>query len=399
MRLLAREGGKQDLGGACRTWTLVMAMALPEDVREFRNGAQRAIQIHRLFVALFLAGDLLFLPGEWWLHRAHLLPLALRAWVFAPLAMVCIQGAAEWSVRKHPQSRENMLIASGTLLALVAIAAYPGAESLCASLLLPIVTSILHLRVEKVWLAGAAAFAAELVLTLMQLSSSASAQAILQSLGHLALWSLILLWTTAASHIVLRFGLRIWDELRVQTRAQTELWVRQILSEKEAKTDALTGLYNRKSFDEYLDFALQISDGTNTPLHLAVIDIDNFKQINDQYGHLVGDEILRRTAQAIQQHLAAGDFLARYGGEEFAVIIPEVTHEQAVQNMEKIREYIANVHHVELDGNRATVSIGLSTHRPGETRDELFERADQCLYRAKQTGKNKIVAWESAVSG
>ncbi|WP_062307646.1 GGDEF domain-containing protein [Alicyclobacillus sendaiensis] len=376
-----------------------MAVALPEDVREFRNGAQRAIQIHRLFLALFLAGNLLFAPGEWWLHRAHLLPFALRAWVFAPLAMFCIQGMAEWSARKHPGVRENTLIASGTLLALVTTAAYPEAQPLRAALLLPIVTSILHLQVEKVWLAGTAAFAAELALTLMPLSNRASAAVIFQSLGQLALWGLVLLWMTAASHIVLRFGLRIWNELRVQTRAQTELWVRQILSEKEAKTDALTGLYNRKSFDEYLDFALQISDGTNTPLHLAVIDIDNFKQINDQFGHLVGDEILRRTARAIQQHLAAGDFLARYGGEEFAVIIPEISHEQAVQHMEKIREYIANVHHVELDGHRATVSIGLSTHRPGETRDELFERADQCLYRAKQTGKNKIVAWESAMSG
>ncbi|WP_236017238.1 sensor domain-containing diguanylate cyclase [Alicyclobacillus fructus] len=373
-------------------------MALPEESREIRNGAQRAVQIHRLFIAIFLAGNVLFLPGEWWLHRAHLLLFALRAWVFAPLALCSIEAAAEWMVKRYLSLRENALIVTGTLLALVAIGAYPDVDLMRVSLLLPIVTAILHVRVEKVWLAGAAAFAALLALASAQMSDGKSG-AILQALGQSALWALVLLWATAACHIVLRFGLRIWNELRVQTRAQTELWVRQILSEKEAKTDALTGLYNRKSFDEYLDFALQISDGTNTPLHLAVIDIDNFKQINDQYGHLIGDEILRRTAQAIQQHLAAGDFLARYGGEEFAVVIPEVSHEQAVQNMEKIREYIANVHHVELDGHRATVSIGLSTHRPGETRDELFERADQCLYRAKQTGKNKIVAWESAVPG
>ncbi|WP_084182507.1 GGDEF domain-containing protein [Alicyclobacillus vulcanalis] len=375
-----------------------MTVSLPEEVRELRNGAQRAIQIHRMFVGLFLVGDLLFAPGEWWLHRAHLLPLALRAWLVAPLAVVLIQAGAEWMVRKYPHVRENTLIVAGTLLALVAIAAYPNVDAVRASLLLPVMTSILHLRVEKVWVAGAAAWAAELALTMAQISGVTSPNVILSALCHLAMWTLILAWVASASHVILRFGLRIWNELRVQTRTQTELWVRQILSEKEAKTDALTGLYNRKSFDEYLDFALQISEETNTPLHLAVIDIDNFKQINDQYGHLIGDEILRRTAQAIQQHLAAGDFLARYGGEEFAVIIPEVTHDEAVQNMEKIREYIANLHHVELEGSRATVSIGLSTYHPGEARDALFERADQCLYRAKQTGKNKTVAWESAAS-
>ena len=326
--------------------------------RDPQRGAARRAN-HRLFVALFLAGQILTLPGEWWFHRAHMLPFTLRAWVFAPLALLWIEGAAEWAIRRFPESREHLFIVAGTLLALVAIACYPDTEAVRASLLLPIVTSILHLKIEKVWLAGAAAFAAELALSLMRISGGANSAEILQTLGQLTLWTMILLWATSASHIILRFGLRIWDELRVQTRAQTELWVRQILSEKEAKTDALTGLYNRKSFDEYLDFALQISEDTNTPLHLAVIDIDNFKQINDQYGHLVGDEILRRTAQAIQQHLSAGDFVARYGGEEFAVIIPEVSHEQAVQNMEKIREYIANVHHMELEGNRATVSIGL----------------------------------------
>jgi diguanylate cyclase (GGDEF)-like protein len=125
-------------------------------------------------------------------------------------------------------------------------------------------------------------------------------------------------------------------------------------------------------------------------LHLAIIDIDNFKKVNDTYGHWAGDIVLKSVSRCIKELLTPNEFVARYGGEEFTVIFTEKTVGEAYQMLDNIRLEIAQTKHPELDHQSVTVSIGLESYVEGEGRENLFKRADHSLYTSKKTGKNKI---------
>jgi diguanylate cyclase (GGDEF)-like protein len=170
-----------------------------------------------------------------------------------------------------------------------------------------------------------------------------------------------------------------------------------LLMERLSKTDALTGLFNHKMFYEYLEQTLRdLSEGRLTEVHLAIIDIDNFKQINDSYGHATGDLIVRRVAEAIRNNKTSSDFVARYGGEEFAIIFRDKNMQQACQIAENIRIELANLHHPEIGHKPVTISIGLKQANPKMSKSELFERADELMYAAKRQGKNRTVAESDA---
>lgn len=164
----------------------------------------------------------------------------------------------------------------------------------------------------------------------------------------------------------------------------------------ESLTDPLTSLANRKYFDEALVRAMAESAMRQSPLSLAMIDIDHFKVFNDTYGHLTGDQVLRLVAQCIKQNVKGQDTAARYGGEEFAVILPDTTVPQGTRVADHIRRTVMTKELMRLSTNeslgRVTVSIGVAGWRPGETAQSLIERADACLYAAKRAGRNRVVA-------
>ena len=164
-----------------------------------------------------------------------------------------------------------------------------------------------------------------------------------------------------------------------------------ILSEREelrgrlerlALTDELTGLPNRRAWDQGLRRELSRVDRTGEDLCLALIDLDHFKSYNDTHGHLGGDGILRDTADAWSASLRATDLLARYGGEEFALAFPARPIEMAYAVVERLRQSTPS---------RITCSAGLAVWRKGETAEELTTRADAALYDAKQRGRNRTV--------
>ncbi len=124
-------------------------------------------------------------------------------------------------------------------------------------------------------------------------------------------------------------------------------------------------------------------------LQLAILDIDNFKRINDTYGHWVGDIILIRVASIIKETVTPNDFVARYGGEEFAVIFTEKTLDEAYRLVEQIRHKLYVTLHPELDSKAATISIGLQEYMKGKGKEALFKGADASLYAAKRTGKKQ----------
>lgn len=158
-------------------------------------------------------------------------------------------------------------------------------------------------------------------------------------------------------------------------------------------TDGLTGVCNRKQLDQLLSADLNQAQRHARPLSLMMIDIDHFKRINDQYGHLAGDTVLRSMAALLQKRLRAHDRLGRYGGEEFCLILPETPLEKATQLAEELRSLVASSEFsTETHKISITLSLGVTTFVPGMTATQLYQRADELLYAAKHAGRNQVIS-------
>lgn len=161
---------------------------------------------------------------------------------------------------------------------------------------------------------------------------------------------------------------------------------------KLATIDFLTGIYNRQHFHTLLEFHLEkhLRYKELHPFGLLLLDFDHFKKINDTYGHLIGDKVLKEFCKVIKQNIRKSDFFARWGGEEFIILSTENTKEQLIYFAEKIRRLIEDhfSHHKELP--KLTVSIGVTQFHPKDNLTLLLERVDEALYLAKHKGRNRI---------
>lgn len=161
-----------------------------------------------------------------------------------------------------------------------------------------------------------------------------------------------------------------------------------------ATYDALTDLYNRRHFMDVMDREIARALRHGRELALCIIDVDLFKPVNDTFGHIAGDEVLRRIAAELRQHVRREDVAARIGGEEFAVLLPEGTAEDAIAFAERLREAIAaTIFSPGGTPRQITVSVGVAPLRPPDTsRSQLLAAADAALYRAKHEGRNRVHA-------
>ncbi|MFH1019427.1 MAG: diguanylate cyclase [Pseudomonadota bacterium] len=157
--------------------------------------------------------------------------------------------------------------------------------------------------------------------------------------------------------------------------------------------DELTRLFNKRYFNTQLELEVERANRHGHPLSLLLLDIDNFKHHNDTYGHADGDRVLARLGQVIAESLRVNDVPCRYGGEEFTIILPVTSGEQAIVVTERIRTRFAGeiFQPTPRETVRKTVSIGVTQYRAGESGQSLLERADQNMYEAKQSGKNRYV--------
>lgn len=165
-------------------------------------------------------------------------------------------------------------------------------------------------------------------------------------------------------------------------------------AEARSHQDALTNVANRAALEECVPRQIETCRVLAQPLSLLIIDIDHFKRVNDRYGHLGGDEVLRAVAATVQKCLRPRDFVARYGGEEFVVVLPETTLAGAVVAAERCRNAIELLESTSSEGTpiRVTASFGCATVIPGEaaSMQSLVAAADKALYRAKNTGRNRV---------
>ena len=171
-----------------------------------------------------------------------------------------------------------------------------------------------------------------------------------------------------------------------------ELEAALIRIQELANRDGLTGLYNRRYAQELIDLHARLRERNGRYLSMALIDLDHFKQVNDQHGHAVGDQVLQVFAQHALRLTREADIVARWGGEEFLIVMPETSVEGASQLIERLRETLANVcASQDVPELRVTFSAGITAHLMGETTDQTLSRADEALYAAKSAGRDRSV--------
>ena len=198
----------------------------------------------------------------------------------------------------------------------------------------------------------------------------------------------------AATLDMAKHNQRLADQLQNSTHEIDALRVSLESVRMESLTDSLTGLSNRRMFDETLRMRITEARAQRSELCVLLCDIDNFKRFNDIWGHHTGDQILRFLASALQAHARPDQLLARYGGEEFAMIIPRANLKAASLAAEAMRVAIQAKRLRRRSSNeelgQLTVSIGVARLQSGDTPQGLLERADACLYASKRNGRNRV---------
>jgi diguanylate cyclase (GGDEF)-like protein len=204
-------------------------------------------------------------------------------------------------------------------------------------------------------------------------------------------------WYTAATSLFLSTLALVGMMLRQTAIRYVELFDLAQEFENEAHTDTLTGLPNRRRFDEEFQRAFGGALRREGPLSIAIADIDRFKMYNDAFGHQAGDEALHRIGAAIADSVArSGDFAARYGGEEFVVILEDTPLEGAIDVAQRMRAAVQAAGLKAPGGGPLTVSVGVASRGPGESAEDVLRHADEALYFAKDGGRNRVATWRNA---
>lgn len=203
-----------------------------------------------------------------------------------------------------------------------------------------------------------------------------------QGLTHLIVGGATLLMLSLVAKWVSDIRMRIGSQAEELTQTLQTL-------QQMATQDMLTGLMNRRVMTDLLEAEMKLAQRHGQPLTVALIDLDHFKHINDTHGHHVGDEVLKTFARLSESRLREVDRMARWGGEEFLCLLPQVTAQDALSAIDRLRQAMADSVPLEQNRLRTTFSAGLAQARPDETLEQLVERADRALYEAKQQGRNR----------
>lgn len=348
--------------------------------------SKKILYFYWLLASVSIVGQLVGLAVTIYYYPDNVMEFFLTKVVVLIISYLFIMLLCEYIIRVRKIYHSGLLMVTGTFLALVIIVINPAVPGLQTTLLLPMAVALIYFEKSKLVFSF-----------LINITGLASVHvlfpAIRMNTSEYEVFSyfFVLFCGLILYLAILERGNEVMAFLRQAAAKEKELLVRSTMMEKSSKVDGLTGLYNHKTFHEYLDLLVGQCETNQTSLQLAVIDIDNFKRINDTYGHSVGDVVLKQVASTIAENVTGDDIVARYGGEEFAILMTGKTFEESYKIIEGIRLKIADIHHRELEGQNVTVSIGLANYEYVTDKSDFFNQADTLLYEGKRTGKNKVV--------
>ncbi len=251
--------------------------------------------------------------------------------------------------------------------------------------LLIMLASAFRLRHRQLFITAGIIFGGDILVAAVQY-----AQGQLEGYLSLALCNIFVLVLTLPGFVFMS------SKIRRLYRSLYMVSIRMESIEEHARRDELTGCYNRRYMMAAMQQQKNMADSSDQSLCLAVLDLDNFKRINDEVGHLAGDEVLRTFAKLAQQNIRAEDTFGRYGGEEFLLLLPGIGVSEALNTVERIRALTETRLNILAKLERkVTVSIGLTQFIPGESVLDLFSRGDVAMYMAKSGGRNQVIIKES----
>jgi diguanylate cyclase (GGDEF)-like protein len=310
----------------------------------------------------------------------------LKLWLLFLLLML----AAECAYRLMKSSFEYVLITFGFVLGLVMML-FAGDNHprgyLLAVMDMPVVISIFYFSKRKIWFA--------MLLTLGCFFALYPFVEPLQQQIDATRWVALVgmvVGTSVIAHVICRRGAELSEALERALTSEMNVFAETVALEEASHKDYLTGLYDHAVFHQYLSALIEQSRMHGMPLQLALLDIDNFKRINDTFGHQAGDEALRVLSGIMSREVASSDIPFRYGGEEFAVLFTNRTAPEALRTCEQIRQQLACTVFPEFAGRQVTVSIGLLAYDGCLDKGPFFKRTDELLYEAKLSGKNRVVS-------
>ena len=173
-----------------------------------------------------------------------------------------------------------------------------------------------------------------------------------------------------------------------------ELELKNISLSERVSIDNLTGIKNRYYFDERIKEEVDLAKRQKASFSLLLFDLDHFKLVNDNFGHDVGDKVLKRVTDAVSKIIRSYDIFARWGGEEFVVLMPNTTEAEAVPAAEKIRKTVEDIIHPDIE--KITISIGIAIWEVDDDVDQIFVKADKALYTAKNQGRNRVIVYNKS---
>lgn len=330
----------------------------------------------QLLVPLFIWG---YRPGS---GRDYFISHVLVPDSILLFLLLCLEGILRW---KPSFSELSILVASHIYAVVIIISLSPEHHVKPLIMLLPLLVSMIYLT--KSYMTASSAVCLLYIILLFLLTSRYDYTLFTE---HIII-ALIFAGTSLAGFGVINRGNDLIRSLENSVKSEQDLRIQNIIMDRLSKIDPLTDLYNHKTFHEYLGWLIEHQQSNPFPMQLAVMDIDNFKKVNDQYGHWVGDIVLKQVAGIVLKHIGTDDFAARYGGEEFVMILTAKSLKDSTEIMERILQGIAGMPITEMEGKSVTVSIGMHDYDGADSKSSTFQQADDALYEAKKTGKNKIV--------
>lgn len=300
---------------------------------------------------------------------------------------------AEIGILRLPKHHDYVLISASAIFAIAIMRIHYSLDYLLFFLFFPVMISIFYFQIKKLLYA----VMNTTIALIIQCIHDNQMQRNLTVVDIVTIACILFVFCCIAFGVLAR-GRDVLIHLRSSYESNQELLVRTILMDKLAKTDALTDAYNHMAYHEFMDNYVIQADNGNLRLQLAIIDIDNFKQINDTYGHKAGDVVLKKVAELIRSKMSSNDIVARYGGEEFALIFADRSFQEAFDTVELIRTAVESELHEAIGWKSVTISIGMNAYVPGMGKERLFVGADEALYKAKRSGKNRTVITQGGLS-